>query len=682
MIKKPEILAPAGSMESLIAGIRCGADAIYLGSKSFSARANATNFDEDELKTACEIAHKSGVKIYQTLNTLVFDTQLESVKKSIVLAANAGVDALIVQDLGIAQTIKEICPNMHIHASTQMTIHTPKGALLAKESGFSRVVVAREVSKEVLSQIIATGIEVEYFVHGALCMSISGQCFMSAMIGSRSANRGQCAQACRLPFSAIEGEKRCDLSLKDLSLVEYIGEMAELGVASLKIEGRMKRPEYVAASVTACRSSIDGEKPDLETLKAVFSRSGFTDGYYTNNLGNEMFGTRQKDDVVSAEGVLSDLASLYRKEAKRTTVDFYVCLKENLPTKIIATDSQGNKVEVLGDTPQKALNRPTDIEQLKKQLSKLGDTIYNLGEITAEIDEGIMLPASLLNNLRREACDNLDNARIMANTPKYEINKVDINFPKMLNIKPVGMRLEITKLSQLEKVELEDFEYIYLPLEECLKSNDFEHKDMIIVSLPRYTKEENSLIEKISKAKELGFSKALCTNYSHIKICKEQGLVLFGGFSLNVTNSYSLKSLADYGLKDATTSFELKLNQISSLADFMPYGIIAYGRLPLMLTVNCPIKQAVGCAKCDKHLTDRTGRKFEVLCGGDAVEILNCDYLYMADRLHEVNDVSFITLRFTNETPQQIAKIVQCYQNRSKPPYQSFTRGLYYRGII
>ena len=682
MIKKPEILAPAGSMESLIAGIRCGADAIYLGSKSFSARANATNFDENELKTACQIAHKNGVKIYQTMNTLVFDTQLESVEKSIIVAVNAGVDALIVQDLGVAKIVKEICPDMHIHASTQMTIHTPQGALLAKESGFSRVVVAREVSKEILSQIIETGIEVEYFVHGALCMSVSGQCFMSAMIGSRSANRGQCAQACRLPFSAVEDEKRCDLSLKDLSLVKYIDEMSELGVASLKIEGRMKRPEYVAASVTACRLAVDGEKPDLETLKAVFSRSGFTDGYYTNNLGKDMFGTRQKDDVISAEGVLSDLASLYRKEAKRTTVNFEVNLKENKPTKIIATDSQGNRIEVLGDTPQKALNRPTDIEQLKKQLSKLGDTIYNLGEIKAEIDDGIMLPASSLNNLRREACEKLDNARILAYTPKYSINKIEINFPKMLNIKPVQMRLEITKLSQLEKVDLNDFEYIYLPLDECLKSQSFEQKDKIITSLPRYSKDENGLIEKLNKAKKLGFSKALCTNYSHIKICKDKGFELFGGFSLNVTNSYSLKSLAEYGLKDATTSFELKLNQISSLADFLPYGIIAFGRLPLMLTVNCPIKQAVSCVKCENHLTDRTGRKFEVLCVGDASEILNCDYLYMADRLHEVYDVSFITLSFTNETPQQISKIVKCYQERSKPPYQSFTRGLYYRGII
>ncbi len=679
---RPEILAPAGSMESLVAAIRCGADAIYLGGKAFSARQNATNFDQNELIQACETAHKSGVKIYQTLNTLVFDEQFDELKKSVKFSAEIGVDAFIVQDLGLADFLKQAVPEMPLHASTQMTIHTRQGVIKAREMGFSRVVVSRELSGERLAELSSLGIEIEAFVHGALCMSVSGQCYMSAVIGSRSANRGLCAQACRLPFSAVEGERRCDLSLKDMSHISYITEMASNGVSSLKIEGRMKRPEYVAAAVTACRSALDGEEPDIDTLRAVFSRSGFTDGYYLDELGENMFGTRQREDVVSASDVLPELSQLYRKERKATAVTFDIQIKGGEKTALTVKDSDGNSVIVHGDIPQTAVTRPSDLGQAEKQLSKLGGTIYEFKGVSGEIEDGLMLPAASFNELRRVACEELDKKRLEKNTIVKKYNDIEIHSPKKLNQKQKAMRLELLYASQLSGLDLSEIEYAILPLDEIKNLADFSKKEKIIASLPRFTRNEENDIEQVKIAIKNGFDKILCQNISHIKIGEELGVKMFGGFGLNATNSRSLKSLSEMGLTDCTVSFELKLSQISQLLDYLPYGIIAYGRLPLMLTANCPIKQAVGCGECENKLTDRTGRTFPVECGGDAVEILNSDVLYMADRQNEINGVSFITLKFHDEKPQQIKEVIQKYKNNAPAPDRDFTRGLYYRGII
>lgn len=680
--KSPEILAPAGSMESLNAAIRCGADAIYLGGKAFSARQNATNFNEYELEEGCEIAHKSGVKIYQTLNTLVFDEQFSSLKENIKYSEELGVDAFIVQDLGLAEIVRQTVPDMPLHASTQMTIHTKNGALLAKELGFSRVVVAREMSAAQLEEIADLGIEIETFVHGALCMSVSGQCYMSAMIGSRSANRGLCAQACRLPFSAVCGEKRCDLSLKDMSHIPHILEMADMGISSLKIEGRMKRPEYVAAAVTACRAALDGKEPDLDNLRAVFSRSGFTDGYFTDNLGEEMFGTRQRDDVVSASDVFPELQELYRKERKVTSVSFDIDIKKDIATTLTATDSEGNTVTVTGEVPQLAKTRPSHLEQAEKQLSKLGGTIYDFEKVTGIIEDGLMLPASGFNELRRLACEGLDVKRIEKNTHRKSYTEIDFSFKNTSKNNSKKIRLELLYASQLDGLDLAEIEYVTIPLDEARNLFDFDKKDKIILSLPRYTKSENSVITILKTAIENGFDKIECQNVAHIKIGQDLNLKMFGGFGLNVTNSLSVKSLSEMGLTDCTVSFEMKLSQISRLTDFIPLGVIAYGRLPLMLTVNCPIKQAVGCGECENKLTDRTSRTFPVECSVDSVEILNSDVLYMADRLSEIEGASFITLKFHNEKTAEIKEVIKKYMTNAPAPLNDFTRGLYYRGII
>ena len=323
-MKKAEILAPAGNMDSLIAGVRCGADAVYLGGKELSARRNAANFTDEELEEAVRYCHARGVKVYLTLNTLASDSEMNIALGIIERACEINADALILQDLGIAKLAREAAPSMPLHASTQMSVHTLSGLFELAEMGFRRAVLARELSRsELLELAEKSPIDLEVFVHGALCMSVSGQCYLSSVLGARSGNRGLCAQPCRLPFLAPGGVRHA-LSLKDLSLVESLTELEDLGITSFKIEGRMKRPEYVAAAVTACRASLDGEYSGelMNQLQSVFSRSGFTNGYYFSKLGNDMFGIRSKEDVVSAKNVLSDLEKLYGKEKQIVPTDF------------------------------------------------------------------------------------------------------------------------------------------------------------------------------------------------------------------------------------------------------------------------------------------------------------------------------------------------------------------------
>lgn len=679
-MSRPEILAPAGSMESLVAAVRCGADAVYVGGSKYSARAGAVNFTDEELAKAADYCHLHNVKIYQALNTLFFDGELEQVAAAAKRSAAIGMDAFIVQDIGAARMLREILPHMKLNASTQMTIHTKQGALLAKELGFSRVVVSRELSLEQIREICTADIEVESFVHGALCMSVSGQCYMSAMIGSRSADRGMCAQACRLPFSAIKGQERYDLSLKDMSHAEHIAELVDAGVTSLKIEGRMKRAEYVAAAVTACRDAADGRKPDMERLRAVFSRSGFTDGYFTGKLGADMFGTRQKEDVISAEKVFPELRELYRRESKSAQADFHAVIKRDVPAQLTMS-CEGICVSAEGDVPQEAVNRPTDTAALEKQLSKLGDTVYTLGKISLDTDGGLMLPASQINAMRRDVCESMDKARTERNTPKYKTGENDFNFIKLMNIKHRLLRVEISRIEQLDGIT-DDIDKVIVPLDLALKYPDrcagFARR--LIIALPRFTVDEGKLIDKI---KGIDYCKAyLCTNIAHVKICRDMGLEMHGGFGLNVTNTMSLKALAQLGLRDATASFEMKLPQINTMGDYLDYGMIIYGRLPLMLTRNCPVKQAVGgCKNCTGALSDRTGRTFPVHCDGVSCEVLNSELLVMTDRLREIN-ASFVQLNFYDESPEEVRRVTGCCRRNENPAEKGYTRGLYYRGII
>lgn len=399
-----EILAPCGSPETLEAALNSGADAVYLGLSSFSARRNAANFTFDEFADSVRTAHRQGTRVYVTLNTLVFDDELPELKKAILRIAEAKADGVIVQDFGVVRLIKELAPSLRLHASTQMTVTSASGAEFALKQGFSRVVLPRELSLEEIKAITSrVDIETEVFVHGALCVCLSGQCLLSAIMGGRSGNRGLCAQPCRLNYRS--GERDYALSLKDLSLIERLGDLEEAGVTSAKIEGRMKRPEYVAAAVQSCRKVLNGEKADMELLRTVFSRSGFTESYFDGTMSN-MQGIRQKEDSEGLSRALSSIRQLYREPYKRYVIDFEVNVKAGCPVSCTAFCDSFTET-VTGDVPQKAINRSTTEEDIINRMGKLGGTVFKAGKISVNTESGLSVSAAALNELRRRAVDGI-----------------------------------------------------------------------------------------------------------------------------------------------------------------------------------------------------------------------------------------------------------------------------------
>ena len=673
MTNKVEILAPAGSMESVYAAIRCGADAVYLGAKSFSARGNATNFTEDELKEAVSYCHLNGVYVHQAINTIAFDNNFSGLLKVAVHSAEIGVDAFIIQDMGVFSVIKNALPSMPLHASTQMTIHSVDGAKKAMEMGFSRVVLSRELPLKAIEEICKLPVEVEVFVHGALCMSVSGQCFMSAMIGGRSANRGLCAQCCRLPFSA-DKEEYYALSLKDLSYIPKIKSLSEAGVKSFKIEGRMKRPEYVASAVNAAQNALSGEEYDMNILKSVFSRGGFTDGYLYGNLGKNMFGIREKEDVISAKDVMPEIRELYRRDIGRREISFCFYAHKDTEMKLTAISGE-NEVTVTGSIPSLSENKPSDENFFIEKLSKLGGTPFIPNKIKCDIEDNIFVPASAVNDIRRKAVEEIsslitENKEITVN--KDVLRKGERYTPKE---KPY-IRISALRYEQIKGIS-DDVKEIILPLSEYEKA---EVSDKILLSPPRFITDENKVKEMLMKAKEKGFSHIYCNNIAHLETAKNLGFTIHAGFGMNIANSYSLDMIENLGAIDTELSFEMKLSQISALSGKIRRGIIAYGKLPLMLTRNCPIKSQTGCKNCKKVLTDRKGAKFPVICKPDYAEILNCNTLWLGDKKGDIKGVDFVTMLFYNETKDEIEKTINDFISEKNPP-KDFTRGLYYRGV-
>ncbi|MGN0638290.1 MAG: DUF3656 domain-containing protein [Huintestinicola sp.] len=682
---KPEVLAPAGSLESVYAAVRCGADGVYAGGKLFSARANAVNFSDEELKAAVEYCHLHGVKLYRAMNTVIFDSEAEEFCNEVRKSAEAGVDGLIIQDMGGAYLAAMTVPNMPRHGSTQMTVHTPLGAKAAENAGFCRIVPARELSLPEIKRICDTGVETEVFVHGAQCMCLSGQCYMSALIGSRSANRGQCAQACRLPFSAFAKEEHYALSLKDMSLVSHIGELTEAGCASFKIEGRMKRPEYVAAAVTAVRKAADGERDiseDMARLEAVFSRSGFTDGYLTGKTGKEMFGHRRKEDVVSADRVLPVLSALYKDEKKSGGISFEFTLEEGKPSSL-RFSSGDIRGEVIGMVPEAARNRCLTPDDVTKQLSKLGGTRYVLEDIRCRIDTGITLPASELNRLRREAVSRCDRLMIERNTPRYDMTGHSPD--KVVSGNDVAEPVIRVMSGNIDTVRMAIgyAELVIVPFSICKGLPEDIPPEKIAVSLPDIVTDEDGLLRELSEIKARGCEHFVCGNFTHLGVLKELGDVhIHGGTGLNVTNSYAVKEYAKLGLSDITASFEMKAAQFSALGKAIPTGFYAYGRLPLMITRNCPIRAQVGCKSCTGGVTDRTGRVFPVECDNKKyARIRNCDILETSDKISQFKGAAFALLDMGNMPPKQAEEVIKRYIRRGSPEGK-FTRGLYYRGIV
>lgn len=687
MENKIEILAPAGGIESLIAAVRSGADAVYVGEKSFSARTSAQNFDADELKKAVAYCHIHGVKVYVTINTIIFDDEFEELKNAIITAAEADVDALIVQNMGVARLAQRLVPEMPLHASTQMSIHTASGVRALYEMGFKRVVLSREMSKKEIAKAAEVPIELEVFVHGALCMSVSGQCYFSAMLGSRSGNRGACAQTCRLPFS-IEGERNGHaLSLKDNSLIKHISTLQEMGVASAKIEGRMKRPEYVSVAVRACAEQRENgciSEQTWEMLRGVFSRTGFTDGYFTGNTGREMFGTRTKEDVISAnEKLFSEIRQSYKDEIRNIPISGKFEARLGKVARLKITDGE-YEVEVTGEKEiERAINKATDKSKCEKQLSKTGGTAYYIKNLEIIADEEIAVPMSEINALRRKAIEELDNLR--SRWHNYQINDFEIKQAEP-HIPPIRKkryaRATTTKLGNAFK----EFDLVFIPLFtdtaeiERLRAEGFR----IGAEIPRgmFGREER-IREQLKRLENAGITEILSGNIGGLYLAREAGMNLHGDFGLNIVNTYDIEWAEEYGLKDIIVSFELTYERINRLGGRLARGIISNGYLPLMLCRNCPNKSAgIDCKACrnEMKIQDRRGEQFLLKCDGNCTEILNCVRLVTTEEELSTLSTDFHLMRFNVENyVEKVENSLELMQNSMLKT--KITHGLYHRGV-
>ena len=685
MEKHTEILAPAGGEAQLRAAVLCGADAVYLGLRGFNARAGAENFDENTLPQTVGWCHARGVRVYVTLNTLVTDRELPQWLHSLDAVAAAGVDGVLVQDLGLARIIRQRYPTLPLHASTQMAIHNLAGARLLEEMGFAQVVLARELSKEEIAAICAgTSMRCEVFVHGALCMSVSGQCYLSSVLGERSGNRGRCAQPCRLDFKSHG--RGYALSLKDLTLTDRLRELEALGVASFKIEGRLKRPEYVAAAVTVCRQSLAGEVPDLETLQSVFSRSGFTDGYYTARRDLTMFGTRTREDAAAAAAVLGKLSALTRNEVGRLPVDMVLTMAPGEPATLAVTDGT-HRVEVAGEVPQTALTRPTDEELARRALEKCGGTPFYLQNLTCHIGEGLMLPLSALNRLRAAALTALAEARsVVVPYPQAPAAAGELaGRARPAGAPRLGCRLAAA--AQMTPAIRRGSGRLSLPLHELAERPELLETgaERWVAELPAFCapQQEEAVMRALRKLKEQGLTAALCGNMGSLLMAREAGLRIIGDYGLNIINSPAAQQAAALGCDEITLSFECERNAARNIDSPIPIGVIAYGRLPLMLLRNCPGKTAAGCGDCRgiNHITDRRGEDFPLQCQNrQYTHLLNPRPLFLSDRLPEWDFCDFLTLRFTTESPAECDEVLKMYQTGAAPA-EPFTRGLYYRTL-
>ena len=672
----PAILAPVGGQEQLIAAVRCGADAVYLGGKHFNARRNAANFGGAELAEAARYCRQRGVKLYVTVNTLVLDGELPALEEEAEAVAAAGVDGVILQDMAALELFRSRYPALHRVASTQTAVHNADGARFLQDAGFDSFVLARELSLAEMAEIIAAvDIPAEAFVHGAHCMSVSGMCCLSAMLGGRSGNRGLCAQPCRLDWSCGGGDHV--LSLKDMSLVEHIRAMAEAGVATLKIEGRMKRPEYVAAAVTACRAAREGEPYDADALRAVFSRSGFTDGYLTGRRDASMFGYRTREDVTEAEGVLKSLRGLYRQERRSVPLTMTFSLRAD-GSRLTASDGV-REVTAEGPVPERALTRPLDAESARKSLTKTGGTIYYVNSMETEIEPGLTLPAAALNAMRREAAEKLDALRGQA-APVVRGEWSPAAAPRRTPETPSPLWARFYTAAQIPPNAPER---IILPAGEITPALLSRYGGRLIAELPalHFPEAGDGLERALETLREEGLAALWTDNIYGIELGRRLGLAVHGGFGLNITNTEAAAFYERRGLASLTASFELPMGALRALGGAVPLGAAAYGRLPMMRYRNCPVRANIGCAACGGagRLTDRRGIGFDVECGGKQFStLLNSVPLDIAGR---DDPADFRLLWFTREDRAACAAVIDRFRRDEKPD-GPHTGGLYYRKLL
>ena len=691
-----ELLSPAGSPEGVIAAVQNGADAVYMGMGAFNARRGAKNFTDEEFVKAVRYCHVRGCKVYVTLNTLVNDREMRDAVAAAKLASDAGADALIVQDLGMSYAIRCALPDIPLHASTQMSLHNLAGVEAAAEMGITRAVLARELSFEQIRFITKNAsIETEVFVHGALCFCHSGQCYMSALIGRRSGNRGLCAQPCRLQYSLGGRMDDHPLSLKDNCLVDQIRRIEEAGVASLKIEGRMKRPEYTGivtgVYAKAIREQRNPDKEEMELLEKTFSRQGFTQGYFIGDK-LDMFGVRSEPDK-DADKIFAAARKQYAEgEMRRVPVHFYTVLEKGEHIKAIAFDDDGNRAIATGPVPERAKRQGLTEQYLTEQMFKTGGTPYNCIENKAKAEPGLYLPASEINELRRKLIAQLSAEREKAPERRtLRIPAPPVNVPAISD----PARIYHVRTAEQLTPELAALkpDYIYFPAMELAENFDplrpfIDNGARPVAVMPRVITDDQSreVYAALEKLFDYGVNEALTGNLGHVFIARQAGMKVRGDFGLNAFNSYTLRVLQDAGFISATASFELRLAQIKAMAKPIDTELIIYGRLPLMVSDQCIIRQSAGRCNCQTpgQLSDRMGSVFPVVKEfGCRNVIYNAHKLYLADKRDDLYALGLWGLRmlFTTESPRECVEVAKGYLGLTDYKPNVLTRGLYYRGV-
>ena len=690
-----ELLSPAGSMEALKAAVQNGANAVYLGCGTFNARQSAKNFTPQTLIEAVKYCHIRGVAVHLTLNTLVSDRETEELSGLIRHAATCGVDAFIVQDLGVAQLCRRIAPRVSIHGSTQLTIHSLPGVMLCAAWGMSRVVLSRELSRDEIQYITKNSpIEIEVFAHGALCMCYSGQCYLSAAIGGRSGNRGRCAQPCRQNYGYGRWENRYPLSLKDNCLVAYLKELEEMGVASIKLEGRMKRPEYVAAVTMVYRQALDTgtvTSAMMDTLMTAFNRQGFTDGYYTGQTGSHMFGIRS-DKTEDAAWLKTMRQSYETTENGLVKVRFHAVINA-AASSLTVTDDAGHSCTVHGSPPEKARRLPLTEDVFVARITKTGGTPYHCEIATAEIDPGLTLSAAAINGLRRDALDQLTALRARRDTAVLHKMRRIPHFSGHRG-HPV-LTVQITTADQVTPQLLKmKPELLYVPIHLLISDNQFcrnlIRRVRVAAVLPRicHDGELEQLSEWMKTLRSFGIRDVLVGNLGLLLSAREAGMRIRGDFGLNLYNSAAVNAVKDLELETGALSFEMTLPQIRDVSKAVPCEILAYGRMPLMVTENCLFRGRTGSCSCHQgaiRLTDKTGADFPVIRDGSSCRsvILNGKKLYWLDRQDDLEKLGIWATRlyFTTENAMEVDRVLNAYLRPTPFDPGACTRGLYLRGV-
>lgn len=685
--KKPRLLLPAGSPACFEAALAAGADEIYAGGKRFNARMGADNFTDEELAEAIRKAHFFGVDVFVTLNTLLLDREMADALRFAEYLYNNDVDALIVTDPGFAAAARKRFPGLRLHASTQCSAHNLTGAKLLASRGFSRVVLARECSGDDVEKIIAGFPDVEYetFVHGALCVCTSGMCEMSAYMGGRSGNRGDCAQPCRLPDS----EGVCRLSLKDNCLAGHMERICSSGVTSLKIEGRMKSPEYVYGVGKIYRRLIDegrdADAGEIKELSDIFSRSGFTDAYFRGKPGADMLGVRTEEDKARTEAAEAVIKTELNRSKRRIPVGIRAAIRAGTVAEVTFS-AMNEVVTVFGEIPATAKTSPLTKEDVVKNLCKLGNTPFSVdpSAFSLTLDDDLSLPISAVNSLRRTAAERLEEkitrlrypGRLAVVTPEPASAPAErdgcfhiVHFVRSKGIPP--------------RTALGRFSHIYLPIDEYLNAPMAVRDVTDGVELPPVVmmNEYTMLEEMLIRVKLCGVKNVMVPNIGTLRLALKYGFAVHGGLQLNVYNGRTAAVLAGEGLSSVLLSPELNIAQMKAIASASPVrtGAAVYGKLPEAVLEKCMIRDMAGSAsplkKCEacgdgefRYFTDRSGEKIPVCREFIHRNVIyNPVPIYMADKQDAVSGgaVGDLHFFFTDETPEEAAAVIEAYGSKT-----------------